>query len=258
MDAPQGGRGRGGADRNRPAHRPPTRRCCGHSHTPEFTLAMRIPADPRTRHTPPSSGTSTRPFSSRSTRPRTGRPSGRMRAGCRIAVGRSRARRGVGVEVLRDAARSGARAITAMPVTFASALHVGEPRPQAGRWLRRMGPGTMQTPQVWLDHQAFEEWAEHSSSTGMPWMPSSGRSAPAADARRLCRPAPARRSGWTGAGARLETGRDVDPFRHRRPRRGRGAPDTPRKADRRPDPTPVTALTGPPWRLCRPDPASGL
>ena len=131
-----------------------------------------------------------------------------------------------GVEVLRMRHASGARAITAMPVTFASALHVGEPRPQAGEWLRRMGPRTMQTPQVWLDHQGVPRRA---STLVLNWdavgcrLPS--RSA-AADARRyvdlLVRLAD---RGLDGAGARLETGRDVDPFRTGVHGAGRGAPE---------------------------------
>lgn len=149
-----------------------------------------------------------------------------------------------GVEVLRDAARSGARAITAMPVTFASALHVGEPRPQAGEWLRRMGPGTMQTPQVWLDHQAFEE----GGALVLNW-----------DAVDAVFPAGLPQqmlADYVDLLVRLADRGWTEPARDWRPvvtwtRSGTGVHDaaeerqsTPRKADRRPDPTPVTALTG--------------
>ncbi|UNO38513.1 AMP-binding protein [Streptomyces sp. MST-110588] len=78
-----------------------------------------------------------------------------------------------GIEVLagRNAAR-GSRTRAAMPVTFASALHVAEDAEDTkdgeggeggaapasgGGWRRRIVSSRMQTPQVWIDHQVFED-----------------------------------------------------------------------------------------------------
>ena len=65
-----------------------------------------------------------------------------------------------GVRVLGELnARRDQLSRAAMPVTFASALYVSEQDqiPTAGDWRTTLTASRMQTPQVWLDHQVFED-----------------------------------------------------------------------------------------------------
>jgi amino acid adenylation domain-containing protein/non-ribosomal peptide synthase protein (TIGR01720 family) len=66
-----------------------------------------------------------------------------------------------GVRVLREVARAhGGKAGATMPVVFTSMLSLQDPKNSAGwslNWLGEHVYGISQTPQVWLDHQAFED-----------------------------------------------------------------------------------------------------
>jgi amino acid adenylation domain-containing protein/non-ribosomal peptide synthase protein (TIGR01720 family) len=66
-----------------------------------------------------------------------------------------------GVQVLREVARAqGGKAGATMPVVFTSMLSLQSPERNEGwslNWLGKQVYGISQTPQVWLDHQAFED-----------------------------------------------------------------------------------------------------
>jgi amino acid adenylation domain-containing protein/non-ribosomal peptide synthase protein (TIGR01720 family) len=66
-----------------------------------------------------------------------------------------------GVQVLREVARTqGGKAGATMPVVFTSMLSLQSQEGNAGwalNWLGQQVHGISQTPQVWLDHQAFED-----------------------------------------------------------------------------------------------------
>ncbi len=64
-----------------------------------------------------------------------------------------------GVQVLRELTRQRGGAATTMPVVFTSALGQGRGAPDdvPTRWLGSMIYGISQTPQVWMDHQVYEE-----------------------------------------------------------------------------------------------------